>query len=50
MSRFIIGLGDGWESLGSVYRMGRGLLGQNPENLYEVEKKLANKKEWSEMY
>lgn len=43
--------GKGWERLGSMYRMRRReLFGQNPENLQQVEKKLANKKEWPEKY
>lgn len=34
-----------------MYRMrARELFGQNPKNLQQVEKKLANKKEWPEKY
>lgn len=40
-----------WKRLGSMYRMrARELFGQNPKNLQQVEKKLANKKEWPEKY
>lgn len=34
-----------------MYRMrARELFGQNPKSLQQVEKKLANKKEWPEKY
>lgn len=50
MPKSITGLGKGWESLGSVYRMRKGIWEQKPENLQQIDKKLASKKEWSRKY
>lgn len=50
MPKSITGLGKIWENLRSMYKMRKRIWESKPENVQQVDKKLAIRKEWSKKY